>query len=291
MESGDFQIEDPRAVLKRYGLKPKRSWGQNFLISRRALQIIAETCVDKPGRRVVEIGAGVGTLTKALLQVGAKVTAVERDRDMCAVLRSELAGVQGFELRDADALKFDYAACFSDEPGVVAGNLPYQLTGPLLARIIEVGSLLVRSVIMVQEEVANRIVATHSEKARGALSVIIQSRFDARMALKLGPTAFHPRPKVSSAVVVLEPLKHGLFEEESTQAVFEKVVKAAFTTRRKTLRNALAGKIGSVNEVVEILEQAEVDPRLRPERLSLEKFAVIARLVEKKSSSLAPLRP
>ncbi len=283
--SGHF--EDPRTVLKRHGLRPKRSWGQNFLVSSRAVNTIAKACVDKPGRHVIEIGAGLGTLTRALLDLGGRVTAIERDREMCAVLRSDFADRDDFFLAETDAKKFDYTSCFQ-EPGVVAGNLPYQLTGQLIRKVMDVGPSLIRAVLMVQEEVANRLIATPGGKTRGALSVIVQARYKTKILLRLQPTAFHPKPKVRSAVVAFEPRADTVFSKELPQSVFDRVVKAAFSSRRKTLRNALAtGGLGAAEEMGRILAQLDIDSQIRPERVTEDEFCSIGKFVEKARKSLA----
>ena len=119
---------DPRTVLREFGLRPKHSFGQNFLISEKAVETIARLCVDEPGRRVVEIGPGLGTLTHALLTLGGSVIAVERDRDMCEVLREAFGEQPHFKLEEADAAKFDYEGALMAGPGVIAGNLPYVLS-------------------------------------------------------------------------------------------------------------------------------------------------------------------
>jgi 16S rRNA (adenine1518-N6/adenine1519-N6)-dimethyltransferase len=278
MGAGETPFEDPRVLLKRYGLRAKRSWGQNFLVSERAVRIIAEACVDEPGRLVVEIGAGLGTLTRALLERGGRVIAVERDREMCAVLRSELSGHDRFTLEEADAKGFDYAGALGDGVGVVTGNLPYQLTGPLLRRVIDLAPAMARAVLMVQEEVGDRLSATPGQRARGALSVIAQSRMVVSRILKLSPGAFHPRPKVRSDVVALTPRRDAVFDDALTPELFDRVVKAAFSSRRKTLRNALVvGGLGPPADVDALLERAGVDPSGRPQQLEEADFEAIAR--------------
>jgi 16S rRNA (adenine1518-N6/adenine1519-N6)-dimethyltransferase len=272
------RFEDPRTVLKRHGLSPKHSWGQNFLVSGRAIAVIARACVDQPERRIIEIGAGLGTLTGAILDLGGWVTAVERDREMCAVLREEFGGVAGFDLVEADAATFDYVSFLSKQPSVIVGNLPYQLTGRLLRSMLECSRHFLRAVLMVQEEVANRIVARKNDKARGRLSVNAQARCRSKIIHRLGPSAFHPKPKVRSAVVVLEPLERPLFNQGKEEADFETVVKAAFSCRRKTVRNALSiGGLGSHDRVTELLKDVGIDPGIRPSSLSLEDFSNLAR--------------
>lgn len=269
-------FENPRAVLKRHGMRPKRSWGQNFLVSSKAVAVIADACleacpVDAP---VVEIGAGVGTLTAVLLARGARVTAIERDRDMCEVLRVELGAHDRFSLLEADAASVDYASFFQHEKGAVVGNLPYQLTGRLIRLVVATAPCIHRGVLMVQQEVAERLSAAPGEKARGALSAIVQARFDVRIIHRLKPTAFFPPPKVRSAVVSFSPRESTVFERGISPDAYDAMVNAAFTGRRKTLRNSLlSAGMGAAAEVESLLAAAGIDARLRPERLSVEDFA------------------
>jgi 16S rRNA (adenine1518-N6/adenine1519-N6)-dimethyltransferase len=280
MGKGATGFEDPRAVLGRHGLRPKRSWGQNFLISERAVRIIADECVDAPGRLVVEIGAGLGTLTRVLLERGARVIAVERDREMCEVLRQELGGYGGFTLEEADAKRFDYAGVLGAEGGVVTGNLPYQLTGQLLRRVIDHAPMIERAGLMVQQEVGERLLAGCGDRARGALTVMVGARFEVGKILGLPPTAFVPRPKVRSTVIALRKRERIAAGARTDLAVFDRVVKAAFTVRRKTLRNSLvAGGLGTQPEVDSLLERAGVEPRKRSQQLEEAEFEAIARLI------------
>jgi len=268
---------DPRTVLKRHGLRPKRSWGQNFLVSAGAVEKIARLCVDEPGRTVVEIGPGLGTLTHALLAVGGQVIAIERERDMCRILEQELGDHARFTLIEADAATFDYGARLGGEPAVIAGNLPYQITGRILRRVLELDATPLRAVFTVQAEVAERLVAGPGERARGALSAMVDARFEARVALRLPPTSFVPRPRVRSAVVELSPRVPPRFGELDG-AEFDAAVKAAFGVRRKTLRNALlTAGWGDASDVDAVLEAAGIDPRVRAQRLKTEDFAALAR--------------
>ena len=276
MHGPTLEFKDPRAVLKRYGLHPKRSWGQCFLVSPKAVKIIADACVggDSSGIVVAEIGAGVGTLTSALIQRGAVVTAVERDREMCDILRAEIGEEAGFTLIEADAAKVDYAELFGGKPGVIAGNLPYQLTGRLIRRVVAAVDAIERAVLMVQREVAERLAAPAGHPARGALSVVVEARFHARIIHRLKPTAFHPPPKVHSAVVRLDPRDRKVFDRGIDPDAFDAMVNAAFSGRRKTLLNALvAAGIADRETVRARIAQAGIDPGLRPERLSVDDFA------------------
>jgi 16S rRNA (adenine1518-N6/adenine1519-N6)-dimethyltransferase len=270
-----FFFEDPRSALKRHGLVPKHSWGQNFLVSQKAVSAIADACIAHSSHTVVEIGAGLGTLTSALLSTGIQVIAVERDRDMCNVLRADFAQFPNFTLLEEDAAKVDFTGLFAERKGVIAGNLPYQITGRLLRSVIESHDRITRAVLMVQEEVANRLIAPPKTSARGALSVIIQARFEVKAALRLKPTAFHPPPKVRSAVLTFDPLATPLFSNNVPGKKFDRLVNAAFCSRRKTIRNSLAiSPLNLSTAVVEsLLQTAAVAPTARPEELSVEDFA------------------
>ncbi len=275
MFESPYKFEDPRVALKRHGFKPKHSWGQNFLISQKAVSTIVEgvLCDETPSLRVVEIGAGVGTLTAALLGRDAHVVAIERDRDMCCVLRADFGQMDNFELMEADAAKVAYHTLFDTEKGVIAGNLPYQLTGKLLRAIIDVSDRLHRAVIMVQEEVANRLAALPGAPGRGALSAIVQSRFQVKTLIRLKPTAFHPPPKIRSAVLLLTPHAPSIFGDECKPEAFDKLVNAAFSSRRKTLRNSLrTANIYDPKAIEWWLARAGIDPSIRPERLTQDAF-------------------
>jgi 16S rRNA (adenine1518-N6/adenine1519-N6)-dimethyltransferase len=269
------RFEDPRAVLKRHGLRPKHTWGQNFLVSPKALSAIANAAASPQPtpKRIIEIGAGVGTLTAALLDLGVEVVAIERDREMCEVLRQEFGSRQGFELLEADAAKIDYRSLIRDEKPVIAGNLPYQLTGRLLRAIIDMSRLITRAVVMVQEEVARRLAAPAAHPSRGALSVIAQSRFSVKTVLRLKSTAFYPPPKVRSTVICLIPSETWGNKDAGSASAFDALVHAAFTNRRKTIRNSLiTAGYSRPTEIAEALARAGIDPGIRPERLTQADF-------------------
>lgn len=273
---------DPRTVLARHGLKPKYSFGQNFLVASAIVEKIAALCVPNGQGKVVEIGAGLGTLTSALLARGAHVVAIERDRELLPVLREELAdGLErgALELVEADAARVDLDDLLGDRGApdglerVVAGNLPYQITGRLLEMTIPVAPKIARAVFMVQKEVADRLAAAPASEAYGQLSVFVQAAFAVERALIVRAGCFHPAPRVDSAVVVLRPLPKPRAEETDS---FRAVVHAAFGARRKTLRNALAGLTQSPEKKAAV-EATGIDLGRRGETLSVEEFAAIAR--------------
>jgi len=283
---------DPRAVLRDAGLRPKKSFGQNFLVAEPIARSIAHACVpdDDVGRaRVVEIGAGTGALTRLLAERARSVVAVERDRDLVPLLARELSG-SGVRVLEADAQSVDLAALLGEgdpgSPRVLCGNLPYALSGPLLRRAVEQADHVERVVFMLQDEVAARLLASPGTKDWGALTVFVRAAFDARRVLRAPPGAFHPPPEVTSAVVELRPLRPPRARETDA---FRALVRAAFEARRKTLRNAWS-RLGAAPDVLErAAERAGVSLDARGETLSVEAFARMAEtLAEASTSGRAP---
>lgn len=269
--------EDPRRALKRAGLFPKRRYSQNFLVARHAVERIAEAAVELPGSRLIELGPGVGTLTAALLRLGAPVLAVERDPELLAFLRAELTGFD-CELMAGDAAELDYTALAArlGTPLRVVGNLPYAITGAIMRRLIEARPLLSGAVVMVQREVAQRLRAAPGSDAYGALSVFVQASFACEPVLNVPAGAFHPAPRVDSAVVRLRALDPPRALERDS---FRDVVHHAFQGRRKTLKKALAA-LAPPDRLLAALHTAGIDPGLRGETLSVERFDALARALE-----------
>ena len=263
----------PRALLEKYGFRAKKSWGQNFLGDEEILDHIARLAA-REGEAVVELGAGLGHLTARLLARGARVTAVERDRDMAAVLRGELG--ERVRLLEADAARLDYRALGGGVPVVVVGNLPYHLTSPILFSLLDQAEVVARAVLLVQREVAERLCARPGGKDWGLLSVLLQHRAAVTLERRVPAGAFLPPPKVESAVICARfgPPRDGVADE----ARFRRLVKAGFAQRRKVLANALAaGRIVSPERLAAALAGAGIDPRRRGETLSVEEWAALDR--------------
>jgi len=264
---------DARDLLRKYDLLPKRSFSQNFLIQPGATAQIADATMAL-GQQIVELGAGLGALTHALLQRGGEVLAVELDRDMVRVLREEFPEQDRLEIRQGDAAEVDFTA-YSQACGsklVVTGNLPYQATGAILRQVVAHRAVLSGAVLMVQREVRDRLVAEPATKQYGALTVFTRAGFEVATVCRLRPGSFYPAPKVESAVVRLLPRTVPLAEETES---FQAVVRAAFQMRRKTLRNALRG-LGDADRADRALSAAGIDPGRRGETLSIEEFAHLA---------------
>ncbi len=269
--------EDPRTALRRHGLAPKRSFSQNFLVSKHAVEAIAEAVGGAPGERVVELGPGLGTLTAALLRRGLDVVAIERDRDMAAVLRHDLPGPPRLEILEADAGTFDFGALAEGDGLTVAGNLPYAITGAIFRRVVEQAPSVKRAVFMIQREVGLRLVAEPGTSAYGALTVFTAARFDIGIALRVPAGAFHPPPKVESVVVSLERRET---PRATIDEAFERVVRASFQARRKTLRNGLKQAGYGTAAIDAAYEACGLEARTRGERLSPEAFDQLTRALE-----------
>lgn len=275
-----MSFESPSAVLRRHGLWARKSWGQNFLHAPDVHEAIAEAAGAAPGVRIVEIGAGVGSLTARLLASGAEVWAIERDRDLCAVLRAEFPDQPRLVLHEADAVRFDYAsAADAAHPRpVIVGNLPYQITGPLLFALLDQHQVTGDWVVMVQKEVAQRIVAPPGNRTYGGLSVVLGRVRELEWITLVHPGAFTPAPRVDSAVIRLRP-RAAPRGEVGDENAFRVLVRTAFQQRRKTLHNALSALDGK-DAAARWCAHCGIDPRVRPETLTPEQFAALARARE-----------
>lgn len=224
---------------------------------------------------MVEIGPGLGALTEALLASGCQVDAIELDRDLATPLLAAFSIYPGFHLHQADALTFDFPALASPtRPLRVVGNLPYNISTPLIFRILESADSVEDMHFMLQREVVHRLVSTPGNKDWGRLGIMAQFYCETEMLFEVPPEAFDPAPKVHSAVVRLRP-RPSPEREQCGIAALDRVVRAAFSKRRKTLRNSLKGVIEA-----SVIEALGLDPVARPETLSLQDFAALAQILE-----------
>lgn len=266
---------DPHALLQQAGLAAKKSWGQNFLRDQQVLQSIAAVVEPTPEHPVVEIGAGLGALTYWLLRGGGQVIAIERDREVVPLLKQALAWAgDRLQVREENAAKLSYQA-LARELGPqlrMAGNLPYQISSRLLVNLADAAGCVAKAVVMVQKEVADRMCAAPGTRTYGLLSVLVQRRLQPRLVRVVAPGAFLPPPKVRSAVVSLVPRADAVAPEADRRLVA--AARAAFSQRRKTLRNAVAGALGQPGQAVEAaLAAGGIDPQARAETLALADFA------------------
>jgi 16S rRNA (adenine1518-N6/adenine1519-N6)-dimethyltransferase len=255
-------------------LRPRKRLGQNFLVDVSAARRIAALATHDAGR-VLEIGAGTGTLTAALAAAGAAVTALEIDEALVEILR-ERDDLAAATIVHADALAYDYAAYGGDQPWHVAGNLPYNIATPLVTRLVEMERGPQSLVVMVQSDVAERFAAAPGTAAYGSLSVAVQYAANVRRAFTLGPRAFYPAPKVDSTVVVITRRAQPAAAPNDV-ALFREVVRAAFAYRRKRLVNSLVLALGLPRTRVErAVAQAGIPMEQRGERLDINEFAKLA---------------
>jgi len=245
----------------------RKRWGQHFLVDARIVERIVAAIAPGNADRIVEIGPGKGALTRPLLERVARLEAIEVDRVLVSGLQQEFSET-GLIVHQADALRFDYALL--EWPFRAVGNLPYNISTPLLFRLAEFADRIVDCHFMLQREVVDRMAAPPSGRAYGRLSVMLQYRFRVDRLFPVSPGAFRPAPKVESAVVRLRPRpSHEL--EAKDEELLRKVTTAAFSKRRKTLRNALASLLNAAE-----LAEIGIDPALRPENLAVAQFVAIA---------------
>ena len=274
MMASQLKRLNTRRALDKYKLFPKKRFGQNFLIDQNAVDKIISVFNPSINDIVVEIGPGLGALTIPLSQKISTMIAIELDRDLAEHLKKER--FSNVEVRNEDALIFNYLELrkrFKKKLRVVA-NLPYNISTPMIFKLLEERTALTDMTLMLQKEVATRIVAPPGGKEYGALSVMAQLFADISIAFTLSPSSFYPTPDVHSSVVTFELFEKPRFDIENIH-LFRSIVKAAFGKRRKTLRNALQdieAKRLSAKELQEILHKSDIDPMRRGETLSLEEF-------------------
>jgi len=272
-----------KGLLVKHGVTLKKHLGQNFLVDANVLIQIVDAAEIEPEDGVFEIGPGAGVVTRLAALQAKKVVAVEKDKTLRPILQEWLDGLLNVDVRYEDVLKVRLAeiwTAFADCQRVsVIANLPYYITTPILFHLLDSGVPIANLVIMVQKEVADRLMARPGGKDYGALTVAVQYRTQVETVLQVGPGAFVPPPAVDSTVVrlrVLESPKVSVRDED----LFFRVVRGAFATRRKTLLNALTAHLGLPKASVKgVLETAGVDPLRRGETLSIEEFASIADLL------------
>ena len=274
----------PGKILSAWNLTPKHHFGQNFLCNPETTEKIAERVIQGQSGTAIEIGAGLGALTAPLLKRAARVIAIERDRDLIPILRSLFADTiedGRLTILEQDAKTADYAALFSTQPApyFLAGNLPYQLTGPLLRRTVELAKIVERTVLMVQLEVAARLCAAPGTRAYGALSVFSQACFSLEKLWVIKPGAFFPQPRVDSAVIELVPRRPAAAEETP---LFRNVVQTAFSQRRKKLRNAWSQLPNiSATQLQAAALRCNIDLNDRGEMLDVAAFARMTQELER----------
>lgn len=271
-----------REIIDRYGFKFSKSLGQNFLIDGNIVRNIVQGANITKEDYVLEIGPGIGTLTEELALNAKKVVSVELDQSLLPVLEDTLQSYDNVEIVHGDILKIDVKKIIDEKlaggPVKVVANLPYYVTTPILGMLLE-ESLNIESItVMIQKEVADRMVATHGSKTYGSLSVFVNFYSHPEIILKAPKTVFMPQPKIDSSVIKLN-IKKELPDVDSEQLF--KVVKAAFSKRRKTVLNALSSYGFDIDKefIKKSLEEIQINPETRAENLSLEDFINISKIL------------
>lgn len=278
-------LTSPRKLqlyLEQRGLRPRRGWGQNFLIDGNIARKIIDAAVLCPGDAVVEIGPGAGALTAILARRGLTVIALELDRGLAKALGELLHPFPAVKVVQKDALEVEWAELQNlhfgtDEPGVLISNLPYYISGPLLYLLFKQNFPFAKAILMLQKEVAGRLTAAPGSAAYSALSVFCSYYTTAELLFPVSRHVFWPAPKVDSAVVELQRRSRDLGAGE--EVLFWEIVQASFQQRRKMLVNSL-GSVGfsTREELLSALRLAGIDPRARAETLTVKQFANIARI-------------
>jgi 16S rRNA (adenine1518-N6/adenine1519-N6)-dimethyltransferase len=254
-------------------VRPSTAFGQNFLVDPNLARAIVSLAGVGPGDRVVEVGAGLGSLTVALAEAGAEVLAVEVDRAVVAALSEVVGEDPRVRVLHEDALRVVWEAVLGDGPWRMVSNLPYNVAVPVVMRMLEEAPQVLEFLVMVQREVGERLAAGPGDEQYGAVSARVAYRADARVVRRVPPTVFWPEPKVESVIVRLRRRDPPV---PTTPGVLFRVIDEGFAQRRKTMRNALVRLGLPAGEAAAALERCGLDRSVRAERLGLEEFACLA---------------
>ena len=274
-----------KSVMAEAGITFRKEFGQNFLTNRIIPEDIAESCADNPESLIIEIGPGIGCLTKELAERYRKVVAVEIDKGLIPVLDKTLAEYDNITVINEDIMKIDLEALVSEYsegmPVSVCANLPYYITTPILMRLLESGVKFSSITVMVQNEVAARLAAKPGSADYGAITASLGYYGTVRRLFKVSAGCFVPAPKVDSAVVRIDLYKEPKYKV-SDEELFKNLIKAAFEMRRKTLQNAISAKFPqySKEKLTEAITSLGFDERVRGERLSTEDFANLSNILK-----------
>jgi len=268
-----------RKELEGYGIAPRKKWGQHFLVDRNILHKVIQTAGIEGDDTVLEVGPGLGEMTLALSQKAGRVIAVEIDPKLVKILGEKIAGLGNVEVLEGDILEFDFRRLLrkGEEAIKVVANLPYQISTPLLFRFIETREIFSSLTLMLQREVAERVVACPGMKAYGTLSILVQSVADVSIRFFLKRTVFFPPPRVESALIHITWKERPVVGPQD-EGWFRDVVRGCFRYRRKTILNAIKHSGLALSNGTEMrMEEAGIDPGRRPETLSIEEFIRLAR--------------
>ena len=278
-------LKETRFIMDKYHITANKNLGQNFLIDDEAVAGIVEAANVSKDDLIIEIGPGLGTLTKELLDRAGKVICIELDKRMIEILNDRFSMYDNFKVLNDDVLKVDLKTLIANEKikstNIVA-NLPYYITTPIIMKLLEERLDIETITVMIQKEVADRLVTKPGTGDTGAITYTIHYYTEPKRVLEVPNTAFIPAPKVNSTVINLNILKKPRVTVKDEAKLFE-VIKTAFMQKRKTLVNALANssKFGTKEQIEKILQTLEIDNKIRPEKLTLEEFTQIAEAINK----------
>lgn len=248
--------------------QPRKRFGQHFLTSPETIEQIVSAIAPRQGETIVEIGPGQAAITSPLAALASKLHAIEFDRDLAAALKTKYADNDHVTIHEADALKFDFSSLGTNLR--IVGNLPYNISTPLLFHLLKYKSCIADAHFMLQKEVVNRMCASPGSKSYGRLTVMLGCQMEVVPLFDVPPTAFSPPPKVMSSVVRMRPIPAPGIDVHDTD-LLATIVRSAFSRRRKTLRNALRGVV----EVADI-EAVDIDPGVRPEQVPITDWVALA---------------
>lgn len=280
-------LEETQFIMNKYHIKANKSLGQNFLICEEVIQRIVDSSGIEKEDLVIEIGPGLGTLTRFLLEKAGKVIGIELDKKVIPILEERFSFYQNFELLNQDVLKVNLRELIAEEirKGIIkrvkiVANLPYYITTPIIMKLLEEQLPLESITVMIQKEVADRLIAIPGERETGSITYSVYYYAEAEGVLEVPNSSFLPEPEVTSKVIKLKVRKEPPVKVENKERMFQ-VIKCAFMQRRKTLLNALVNTKVFMNkeEGIKILEKLQMDSNIRPENLKLEDYANITRLL------------
>lgn len=284
-------LEETRFIMKKYNIKANKALGQNFLINENVLEKIVESSEIEKDDLVIEIGPGLGTLTKYLLEKAGKVICIELDKKMIKILEDRFSLYDNFEVRNQDVLKVDLKEVIKKEKEnrfiknvKIVANLPYYITTPIIMKLLEDELDLESITVMIQKEVADRLIAIPGEKDTGAITYSVYYYSIAEGILEVDNNSFVPEPEVISKVIKLNIRKKPPVEVKNKEVMF-KIIKSAFMQRRKTLLNALTNTKVFINkeEGIKILQELNLSENVRAENLSIQDFANITNIILQKT--------
>lgn len=272
-------LEETKYIMNKYNIKANKNLGQNFLINEEVVEKIVESADIKKEDLVIEIGPGLGTLTKQLLEKAEKVICIELDTKMIKILEDRFSLYNNFEIINEDILKVDLQEIIKKEKRTckIVANLPYYITTPIIMKLLE-DKLEIESItVMIQKEVADRLIATPGEKETGAITYSVYYYCESEKILEVPNYSFIPEPEVTSEVIKLKLRKEEPIKVQDKEKMF-KIIKNAFMQRRKTLINALTNTqiIKNKEEANQIFEKLNISTKVRAEELTLQQFADIS---------------